>query len=767
MDITFRKTYSWIEDGFGPTVVYVVVSNTFAGLYSGAPVETNIMDIEGLQQSIKGKNGGFEETELKLVVYELAVESNDDLDFIQFIKETESVNARRIVGIFFDEISHENLMFHGTVKREIEAEDLVWHGQHFDQFPNPKRELRFRITPYRQSIFGAFTIEELVSNISPEWESSNVRTRMGYAYYPTHNSDVRVDSIVNLNDILRELANRLQEAIVNEFEDEVEIKFDPIELDGNWHPARWKKLTAYNIKTRYVVNPYPSNDPPFDIFSDDYISLKIDPDGKPEAFEIDEYGLPVNSESYDYMASSIYVSYRLFKYLGGNDRRDAAKQHSLYRIKNFFELIEIISLNFGLFARVYWSTNNQIRIGFTSRNENIGEIVYLKTVLAGKLQPSGDEITNNKYIGKANYKAVEGYDIYIKNLFTADVEIRPSDRIRTENLEGTEISLTISPTVVSMSDAREFSLTLRNVSMPENHVFYKNNSPETADWQETKGIHTALYLLCERRDEADSNEPARYFTPVGAMTLKDKNNDLTFYRLSDYLNYINGFDNQALYHEYSLILPGFYCLSGNSDGSEPSWKNLKLHNKMFLDNHWWKITRIDYNFGSKEIEIVLHSAEQYSFSNPLSPVIQPDTVSIGFTPQSEVFSRNIETVNLSAPVTRLEIVARKNDGTHVKALPIRQHYKCIVGIATVDGESGDYINIQSGGVISDESLPDYPINTKVFLRKNDEGINFSDIPLTIPNADEHVYVILGMYIGYKTLKLNDNFPQQWIFSKFK
>lgn len=307
---------------------------------------------------------------------------------------------------------------------------------------------------------------------------------------------------------------------------------------------------------------------------------------------------------------------------------------------------------------------------------------------------------------------------------------------------------------------------MKNVTMPHNHIFYDHFVPKTGSWQETRGVHTAIYLYVDKYDSEDDNESEHYYTPAAAMSIKNGSQDLTFHRLSDYLNYLYGYDLDAQFYEYSLELPGFHTLSLNVNGADATWENFKLHNKIFLDNHWWKITQIKWKFASKSVELALHSADKYSFSNPEAPVLLPDSVEVEYAPPNIVANSGFESIQLETPVTRLEVVTRTSSG-YTKSIPILSHYRKIAGIALADGETGEYIRIKTEGEISDESLPDLPVNTLMFLRKNDEGINLSNSPLLEGSEDEHVYAIIAQYTGFKKIKIFEGFNKQWVFHPFQ
>lgn len=774
---SYKQSYSWTENDFGPTEIVVVVSDAFEGLYAETLTAVNVIELDGIQQSIKGKNGGFEENELKMIISDLLIETVDDSDFVQFMKEAESNEVRRFIGVFFDDnTTTENLLFHGTAQREIEAEDLIWHGAHFNASPNPKRKLNFKVSPYRESVFGAFTVAELtdgretpaIPGFDSTWESANVKDVQGYAYFNLSSTifDVKVNKLVNINDVLRKYADNLEAAISVTGGGTVSIKFDIAELDGNWHPARWRRMTtSYGArKTRYVLNPSPSNTSSFDVYNDDFNRLKINPDGKPLTFATDAKGLPQNEATEAYLKESLFISYGMLKLLEGEPEKEPSKDFRFTQFKSFFELINAIALNFGLFARAYWATTQELRISFSSRNANIGETVYLKTSISGKLQPSSDQLDNVTYQGKANYKMVEGYDIHVKNNFANPTVWNASKAYENQKTSNVVQTLfTISPSVVWIADAIEMDLFLQGVGMPHNHIFYKNGVAQTGSWQETRGVHTAIYLYVDRYDALDVNESEQYYTPAAALSIKNGTEDLTFHRLADFLNYLYGFDYDAQFYEYTLELPGFHTLSLNSSGVSPIWKNHKLHNKLFLDNHWWKITQIKWKFATKSVELLLHSAQKYSFSNPVTPVLAPDSVVVEYSPPNIVANSGYQFILLNAAVTKLEVVARLSDGTYTKALPIAAHCQNLAGLALVDGITDEYIQIKTEGEISSDSLPDLPINTLMFLRKNDVGINISNIPLTVPTVDEHLYAIIGVYVGFKTIKIFEGFPKQWIF----
>lgn len=756
--VAYRQTIKWAEDSWGTIVCRLVISDKYEGLFAdnADSQEIGIVNIEENSISIKNQSGGIESRELSFSIRHSTTFTEIDLSVFEFIKQVENSNIRRFIGIFINTGNTplpENLLFTGLINSSIEAEDLRWSGDHFDTTINAIRLYKFKATPTDDSVFGQFTMEDLikgnpsksVNGIDSAWETSKVKNRQGYFLY--NNKRMSVYQLVNLNDVLRQLSDNLEQGLSSNGYADISIKFAKSQIDGNFHPARWKQLVESGTRLRYVQSPFLTKSPAFSVYNSDYLNLFIDPDGKPETYSEDEFGVPNNTESITYARESIWISYGFLKELDYEGRKNAAKTFRLDKYKSYFEFLNSVAKHLGLYLNVTWLNTTELEIKFVGRTTITSKQITLRSAIKANLKPSNNNIEERKYVGKSTYLALEGADTYVKDgaILFESVDIN--------NEDGDNIILTLSPTLCGLTFGNDSGYKLSSANLPHNHFHFNDGiSWLNNEWSESAGFHSAIYLFAPKYTAHPDSafEPANYFTPAAALTIEIDSLVTTYYKMSDYLNVVDSLDNGYKMFEYNIEFPWFY---GAKHNDNLSWNNIDIYNSFNLDGTLWVIVECKWNFTNKTVNIVAHSQSKFSFLNTIPDAITPPI----FTILPDNYQGDTSLGNIADSVINInDIVSRKSNGNYEKAQSKSAHSDRVVGLALNDAEIGDYVTIQESGIVESSIFSSIPINTLLFLRTN-AGSNISISPLTAKTVDEDYYCIVGQVIRDGAIKLSSDF----------
>jgi hypothetical protein len=775
--MTYHQLIKWREDGRGLVVARLVISDSYDGLFLDIAESTSCscFIVDEVSKSIKDSSGGIEKRQVKFSVNETLIDQAD-LPVIEFVKQVEDQQTTIFLAVFIDTANIplvDDMLFQGVINSKIEGEDLRWFGEHFDTNITPLRILKFSASPYDDAVFGKFELKDLIygneekniPGISEAWESENVKDRQGY--FDFDGRRVCVDSLVNLNDLLRILADNLEAAIADNGYGNINIAFDASKITGNWHPARWNLNHGFpfdDIVSRYIQYQYHGKLSAYNCFPSEKKELWLMPDSKPESIVENEKGVPDNPETFNYYSKSPWISYRRIKPLEQEQSSDLASNIRFEKIKTFFELINRASLELGLFAKIYWDTANTLKISFRNRHEEIGALITLKSATEGSIKPMSNEIQDEKkFKGTSFYWANEGFDIYSLNNdgyasraaipFTLDHESTSID----------DILFTLSPTLCFVGDGSDAGRNGSLQKLPHNHIFYEGLEKSTYDKGRAIGTHSGIYL-CSIEDQNNPDwaaSPIIYWTPAAMLTVNINGEEKQFQKMADYLNYIQSRDIDYQLYEYSLEIPWFYGARNSEDVT--TWKTLDILNQIELNGVKYVIVEAKHSLSSVQVSLTLHSLDRFSFADSFEGELEPPDFIYLLEKEGLLPEFQATPIISAGTIYNFDMVSQKSDMTYERALPVDEHYERIHGIAIVNSETNEIVRIIKSGIFSGADLPDYPVNTFVWLRKNDEGINLSNQFLADKTENEDMVVRIGRYVDFKTIELDEGFNFRYIY----
>lgn len=476
---------------------------------------------------------------------------------------------------------------------------------------------------------------------------------------------------------------------------------------------------------------------------------------------------------------------------------EAASSENAYSFKNsdtISELLFELARNFGCYIAVDFVDGRNIIITFKSRKAIIEDsLTYIVgTNDAGFDASSVFESEANQYHAHANNFATDGFDIAATKWGTTDLEESANFKAKQEeikklekkfNIKSEKLLLTTSALTYEINnisnnrrETRYFPFNIHDkyLATPNSEV-NKSNS-YYAERVMYERIHTGIYVLTPPREEAQITlfGSELLYRPAINIYASDNGEDLKFETLTEYVNYCLAKDKQYYETEYSITVPSWCAFSKSADGSNPSWKNLKLGSKIrltqsvkhYIDGAWqegtdtrdYAVVGIERNLQKPETKIKLQDVSRFAFGYPSGTAAYPvksvtcvnKSIPIDDTSATKGYVvADGDTIPKGAAVMLLE------DGTISRAMANGDYYGKIIGVALEQGAAGEYIVVQSSGKVTLDVYNFSNENQQIFVRENaSTADNISESVLTEPSGNEDMIILLGKALDAHTLELN-------------
>jgi len=765
---SYKQINSWREDGYGVVGIMFVIADTYEGLFLSA-TEANIFELEDVKRSIKQNVGGSIETELNLTIDEAKVKTSTEIAALNFVKAAMDVSVVRFVGIYVNtgsSVDPNKELFTGVLQPEFEGEDLIWSGSDYDTAISPITRWSVQAKPYSEVAFDAVAMSDLIAGISESWIATNVADRIGFFSWSTSQfRQVHVNQLVSLDKILRELADQMEVHLSSNGLGNINIVFDESPLDGRWHPARWNhkeytrgSTTHYPrfVEIKSMLTGVSDSKSAFQVFNDDYNTLKINPDG-------------TSSD-----AEQIWLSWRLFVKQTDEPYEEpqpkTSEEYMATRYDSFFEFLEALAFNFGCFLKTYWSDTSTLHIKFQSRQTVSVAQIYLRSAAPSpKRKISPDLQETNKHIAFSNYLAMSGAKLYYKvkdtDGSTKYLKIGDFD----DNSEDDKLFLTISPTVavIDYGEDDNSGWIMDQIGLPHN-CSWKNNGSWVGDSKKffatTAGLHTAIYLYVARRAGTDK-EKDFYYTPAAKLSFEHEGETYQYDTLIEYLSFLNGIDEQSSFIEYNLDVPYYYGFSANSDGSSPDWRVLDVGKKIVLDGVDYAIVEAKWSVNEPNVSLVLQGVKRFDIEDNLGGsfvILQPSLPGDGSHDIETVKKDDIIGMEAATAITAGNVVSLKDDGTVELSRANNLHYGRFYGVALSDAAIGETVEIKRSGDYYNAGYAFTP--GEVYLRNiYGADFNLSQTILQWKDSSEDMVVKVANAIDANTITFDfRNQPRQLI-----
>lgn len=784
----FQK-YSYDEHNHGTQTVIFAVSDSYEELFEDTGTETDIFVLESVRKDLNTEDGSFAIDELPFSVNQLACQTDDDHNALFFCLNATDLKFNRYCALFFGSLPIlENLDFIGKIDSKVSGDDKIWQSSNYGFEINPLREYNFTAYSFDVSILEMVKLTSdikssegiPVSNVYQKFEDENwVRVKQIFNNKPAYALDQVINPIAefcklgNLFDIIRLYLDLAEEIIYDKDNNTVEFNVIESSLGLKTNPVQYS-LT--NEATLSLQNQ--STD------ANKIIELKLSQTESGENWSVPflnrkmvdaELGCPKSNDEFPEFINDYH------QHQVGDEN-----SFSFRSLDNVAEILFEIARAFACYILPSYTAGNQINLEYKSR-ESIVENDY--TYIIGSQEASFDSSPvlskkSGKFYGHSGAYATDGFD-KVSNEHNTSQVVKSASMTKKEQvikydkerrgIESRKLMLTTSPTLLQLSATNEnhlFPINLIGRGANNNNWDLNNFTgfgyPGNVKYNDflREYLHTGIYV---KTIATEPNQITRLgsnpiWRPASTILVKVGQENTVFNTLSEYCDYIMARDVQYYQTEYNLTIPYWNGFSKNSDGSNPSWKNIKLGSKVKLyetikrydsEEEWidvdvhreYVVVGIERNLQKPETTLKLHSLDRFAFGTwdlptpPPSYIFQPNVT--GKVYDESLVSEYLEISDESPEILSGDVVMINPNRKVFKAENKSEYYHYPIGIALSSGNTGDTIVVQLSGIVKSERYHFLQAGKMVQLRHNPTELNLSTTLLAEKTSDEDMIVMLG------------------------
>lgn len=793
---TYRQEWSYYEDGFGDTNMVFVVSDTYDGLFATTGViPTQVFRVGSIKQDLDLSSGEIAADELQLSIDEASIDSPTDEAAVAFFLQAENTTVKRFVALFLNTAtlplppSAQHALFVGMVSNKLKARDIFHNGVQYSSQIEALREWDATCYTFLDQAITDIALEDLIKGntetnvvgIDATWVAANVADRQ--AYHKTQPSgfpgdrSVRWDKLVNLNKLLRKLADNVSATIAARGLGSISIEIATTELDPRFRPARFTPYEYMGYQAS-VYTQFQSR-----LLPVPGVTLLLGPQNATGPFVIREGDAKILSLGDDATdADSPWIHWRMAQPEGKSE-----EAMSFLRCKSFTELLYAIAASFGMFVRFFTTGQNSIEIRFIARSSVELGACYFRDAQTGSIDLSTGEAEKSQEV------------VAVSTLYTPDgSEMRPQmwpanvkkyDTVYREDigpskghswvmsseakkaLLSTGVALRTYPTRIYDVD-NQITLPL-SPCVAHNAVWYWGAQREVdlsftvanqdQVWKAPIGITNMIFVRTGVSIEPVAPSNTVIWAPVAALSTRIDGEDQTFYSMSMYVNAVAKRDQEYYTSTYELEIPYINGFTLMEFGGSQSWKNVDLGSLITIQEGGqpieFVVIGIERDMANISTRIKMHRKSRFTFTAPAAlPAIVPD-----FEPNTD------NTVQTSAATidTRYGIadetiftgdaVRAYYTGTEWRLRRMRSQsndYNSIVGVALNGADVDGGVLVQTTGRIE---LPTYSFipGEPVYVRTAAApAINISQSLLTAVSGGEDMIVDIGTADSTNSFVLN-------------
>lgn len=793
---TYRQEWSYYEDGFGDTNMVFVVSDTYDGLFATTGViPTQVFRVGSIKQDLDLSSGEIAADELQLSIDEASIDSPTDEAAVAFFLQAENTDVKRYTALFINTAAlpappdTTHALFVGLVSNKLKARDLFHGGVAFSSQIEALREWDATCYTFFDQAIADIPLSDLIDGnletgvvgIDASWVTANVADRQ--AFHKTDGSgnpidrSIRWDKLVNLNKLLRKLADNVTATIAARGLGTMDFEIAHVELDARFRPARFTPFAEYdNFKSRLLPTPGTAPKPPANLSGPFVIK------------ESDLKLLSLGDSATD--PESPWIHWRMVKPEGKSE-----ESMSIRRCRNFPELIYAVAASFGMFVRFYNIDQNTIEIRFITRSSLDLGACFFRDAQTGSIDLARDE-------AEASQSQVAVTTLYTPDGSELQPQTWPAQGKSFSTVYREDIGPTKAHAWVMSSDAkkslfstgvplRSYGFRLYDVDkngrtyvadtwqacVAHNAVWYQGNDREVDlgyvlgfNQQEAElvyktpiGITNMIYVRTNRIDEPVTPTNTPMWAPIAAISTRVDGEDKTFYSLSMYVNALAKRDQEYYTATYELEIPFINGFSQSEFGGSQSWKNLDLGSTITIQESGqpidFTVIGIERDMTNISTRVKMHRKSRFTFTAPLAlPAI---------TPEFESNNDNTAVATSATSDTRFGIadeaigtgdaVRAYYNGSEWRLRRMRSHsedYNSMVGIALNDADVDGRVRVQTTGHVE---LPTYSFipGEPVYVRTAvAPAINISQTLLTAVSGAEDMIVDIGTADSTNSFVLN-------------
>jgi hypothetical protein len=212
-----------------------------------------------------------------------------------------------------------------------------------------------------------------------------------------------------------------------------------------------------------------------------------------------------------------------------------------------------------------------------------------------------------------------------------------------------------------------------------------------------------------------------------------------------------------------LTVPYWNAFSKNADGSNSSWKNIKLGSKVkiaetvkrFHNGNWLEediqrdfvVVGIEINLQKPETKLKLHSLERFAYgwwegNEGLLPSFIMSNLNSKYVAEDSTIVQNYE-IEEGEEILLGDAVMLLQSGRIAKSKSRSIYNNKTIGIAKESGSGNESILVQISGRVVSDSYAFTNIGKQVYARTNSNGLNIFENILDSPNYSEDMVICLG------------------------
>jgi hypothetical protein len=785
--LTYKQTYTIDEYIYGPQTITFVVSDKWEDLYVGEATETDIYDLDVVKEDLNTEEGSFAIDELPFAIRQSACNTVDREKAMFFALDAADYKVQRFVALFFGaDRTLENIRFVGRIGNKISGDDKKWAAGTFLTAINPTREYKLSAYSFDCSLLGECKMTDKIKkpdgslsmNIyerftASQWDDAKTifDNRTAFATTNIYQNIARWTFLGNLYDVIEMYLKYCEWIIwdltgtffgINLAESTLGIQSSPTKYEQKIATGIeiQKQEAAQTIRKELKLSPTESGEG----WSSVFISRKlVDP----------ELGNSMTEEWQRLQAS-------------------AEKMFSFKAMTSVLDLLGEIARAFGCYVVINYGASEQINIEFKSK---AGMLEAGYTYLFGAKDAAMDTSSviskeADEYYAAANNLAMDAMDAIANKKITSEPEASEEYKKAAErrayekekrNREFKRLVLSTSQTWLHLktSDTLNYwylvNLAGTGTAPTWNIINLTGGYVGDARWNDfiREYLHTGIFIktTAPEPEQIERLGTTPVWRPASKVFTKINEADMDFNTLADYINYITARDKQYYETEYTLTVPFWNGFSKATDGTNPSWKNIKRGSKIKLAEHvrryngtaWieedvmrtYVVVGIETSLRRPETKLKLHNVERFAFGywNGNEGTL-PE---YSFTPGAGGYNPEVNNEYMDYPASgegfKGDAVMINDLGKAEKCQAISQYQSNQKGIALTDWTDGGTLTVQIGGRVELDVYNFGTIGELVFARSWPEGLNVTEQLLEEKTENEDMIVIMGRIDGAKSFVL--------------
>lgn len=757
--MVYIQTYTIKEDVFGSQVINAVITDDYSDIAATSGTSINCIRFKSNKEDLNIEENTFGIADISFSIRQSACETDNELNCLNFILESANLENNRFIGIYFGTISTANRVFTGKIEAKTSGQDIVYDdtvwGVDYSKREYSFTALSFDVKILERATFSSKIKKEDGTLIDSVYDRINAdlatfETECGVASYISYVSGVnnyRLSEHITIDQSIQAYLDLTNTILTELLGATINFQLQDSNLGYKFNTAKYT-LQNYTI-----------------------------PNGVSIDFLI---------ESQEIDSAKITAQWDLTEHLFISKEFISNADFGFKQFENMLEMLGRCARDLGCFI-TFTENAGVYEVEFKGRQGMIeSNFTYIYGFNDGKLDSSNILINDkNQFFGQVNQYASDGYDeipvnlngIYKSQKLLDEAESR-TKKDKTKELKSERLLFTTSPTVWKGTLIDEYLGYTYNVHLPINIVDNSGNIIKLtstdvsgsylgkSEIQFPELFSNAIYMLSTAEPKGTETEVIR---PAINITVNINNEDVEFLTLSDFLNYLMKRDIQYYETEYEITVPFWNGFSKSTNGTSPTWKNIRLGSKIRkvdtykerdINGDWQNIdvtkdyivVGIERSLEKPETKLTLHSLEKFSFNENTSV----------FTNAINSYS-NINVPNLNhantlfyeagETITQGNAVCLRADGKLYNSNDEETDGEC-KGIALNGGTVGTKIAVKNKGIV----FGDYQLSgsSLVFVKNivGPTGYNITNDWTGFPSSNTAKIKLVGKPITANSFEID-------------